>query len=45
MNELLLSDGHVDIVGQGFDMALRFGTVTDSSLRARSPGPLSPVVS
>ncbi|CAN5276952.1 LysR family transcriptional regulator [soil metagenome] len=36
--ELLLSDGYVDIVGQGFDMALRFGTVTDSSLRVRSLG-------
>lgn len=36
--ELLLSDGYVDIVGQGFDLALRFGVVTDSSLRARSLG-------
>ena len=36
--ELLLSDGYVDIVGQGFDMALRFGSVTDSSLRVRSLG-------
>ncbi|MGO4908118.1 LysR family transcriptional regulator [Pseudorhodobacter sp. W20_MBD10_FR17] len=36
--ELLLSDGYVDIVGQGFDLALRFGTVTDSSLRTRNLG-------
>ena len=36
--ELLLSDGYVDIVGQGFDIALRFGPVTDSSLRVRSLG-------
>ncbi|WP_289032302.1 LysR family transcriptional regulator [uncultured Roseibium sp.] len=36
--ELSLSDGYVDIVGQGFDLALRFGTITDSSLRTRSIG-------
>ncbi|WP_272010077.1 LysR family transcriptional regulator [Roseovarius sp. ZX-A-9] len=36
--ELLLSDGYVDIVGQGFDLALRFGAVTDSTLRTRSLG-------
>lgn len=36
--ELLLSDGYVDIVGQGFDLALRFGTVTDSTLRTRNLG-------
>lgn len=36
--ELLLSDGHVDIVGEGFDIALRFGPVTDSSLRVKSLG-------
>lgn len=36
--ELLLSDGYIDIVGQGFDMAVRFGAVTDSSLRVRSMG-------
>lgn len=36
--ELSLSDGYVDIVGQGFDLALRFGTITDSSLRTRNVG-------
>ena len=36
--ELLLSDGYVDLVGQGFDIAVRFGTVTDSTLRVRSLG-------
>ena len=36
--ELMLSDGHIDIVGQGFDIAVRFGAVTDSSLRIRSLG-------
>lgn len=42
--ELLLSDGFVDIVGQGFDMALRFGRVTDSSLRVRGLGQMRRVV-
>ena len=36
--ELSLSDGYVDIVGEGYDIALRFGTVTDSSLRTRGLG-------
>ena len=36
--ELLLSDGFVDIVGQGVDIAVRFGVITDSSLRVRSLG-------
>lgn len=36
--ELMLSDGYVDIVGEGFDIALRFGPVTDSTLRVRSLG-------
>lgn len=42
--ELLLSDGYVDIVGQGFDLALRFGDVTDSSLRVRNLGEFRRVV-
>ncbi|WP_424973140.1 LysR family transcriptional regulator [Dinoroseobacter sp. S76] len=36
--ELSLSDGYVDLVGQGFDLAVRFGKVTDSTLRVRSLG-------
>ena len=36
--ELMLSDGNIDIVEQGFDMAVRFGAVTDSTLRVRSLG-------
>ncbi|WP_192037107.1 LysR family transcriptional regulator [Halomonas sp. YLGW01] len=36
--ELLLSDGYVDIVGEGIDLALRFGTIMDSTLRVRSLG-------
>ena len=37
--ELLLSDSYVDIVGEGIDIALRFGQITDSSLRSGSLGP------
>lgn len=36
--ELLLSDGYVDVVGEGIDIAIRFGHLTDSSLRVRSLG-------
>lgn len=36
--ELSLSDGYVDLVGLGFDLAVRFGNVTDSTLRVRSLG-------
>lgn len=42
--ELSLSDGYVDIVGEGFDLALRFGAVVDSTLRARSLGEYRRVV-
>ncbi len=36
--ELSLSDGYVDIVGEGFDLAIRFGQVADSTLRVRGLG-------
>lgn len=36
--ELLLADGFADLVGDGFDLAVRFGLVPDSSLRAREIG-------
>lgn len=36
--EFVLSDGYVDIVGDGVDIALRFGPVVDSTLRIRSLG-------
>ncbi len=42
--ELLLSDGYVDLVGQGFDLALRFGAVTDSTLRTRNLGQFRRIV-
>lgn len=34
--DLILSDGYLDIVGEGIDIALRFGAITDSTLRTRS---------
>lgn len=36
--ELLLSDGYVDVVREGFDIALRFGPVSDSTLRIKKLG-------
>lgn len=33
--DLILSDGYLDIVGEGIDIALRFGAITDSTLRIR----------
>jgi DNA-binding transcriptional LysR family regulator len=32
--ELVLSDGYVDLVGQGLDLAVRYGDLKDSSLHA-----------
>ncbi|MGH1412326.1 MAG: LysR family transcriptional regulator [Pelagimonas sp.] len=42
--ELSLSDGYVDIVGAGFDLALRFGAVSDSTLRAKKLGEFRRIV-
>lgn len=36
--ELLLSDGYVNIVDEGIDIALRLGNLADSTLRVRSLG-------
>ncbi len=33
--DLTLTDGHVDLVSQGIDLAVRLGTLADSTLRAR----------
>ncbi len=42
--DLLLSDGYVDIVNEGVDIALRFGRVNDSSLRVRHLGQIRRLV-
>ncbi|MEO0322451.1 MAG: LysR family transcriptional regulator [Myxococcota bacterium] len=42
--ELSLSDGYVDVVRQGFDLAVRLGSLSDSSLRTRSLGQFRRVV-
>ncbi|MCW9034881.1 MAG: LysR family transcriptional regulator [Rhodospirillales bacterium] len=34
--ELLLADGYINIVDEGIDIAVRFGTLNDSTLRART---------
>lgn len=36
--DLHLSDGYVDVVGQGMDFAVRYGELADSGLKARSLG-------
>jgi len=36
--DLDLTDGYIDLVGQGIDFAIRYGTLADSSLRARPLG-------
>lgn len=36
--ELLLADGYVDVVGEGVDLAVRFGDLADSTLRLRRLG-------
>lgn len=36
--ECVLSDGYVDIVGDGIDLALRFGPTDDSTLRVKGLG-------
>ncbi|SNT73432.1 LysR family transcriptional regulator [Paracoccus seriniphilus] len=42
--ELFLSDGYVDMVGHGFDLALRYGEITDSTLRTRNLGQFHRIV-
>jgi len=42
--ELSLSDGFVDIVEQGFDIALRLGEIADSSMRIRRVGQVRRIV-
>ncbi|WP_299848289.1 LysR family transcriptional regulator [uncultured Roseovarius sp.] len=37
--DLTLSDGYVDLVGQGIDLALRFGDLSDSTMKSRKLGP------
>ncbi|WP_375229033.1 LysR family transcriptional regulator [Roseobacter sp. S98] len=36
--DLSVSDAYVDLVGEGFDLALRFGEIPDTSLRVRTLG-------
>ena len=36
--DLMLSDGYVDLVGQGIDLALRFGELSDSTMKSHKLG-------
>ena len=36
--DLTLADGYVDLVGQGLDLALRFGALSDSTMKSRKLG-------
>ena len=36
--DLTLNDGYVDLVGQGIDLALRYGSLPDSTLRTKTVG-------
>lgn len=42
--ELEMNDRYVDLVGEGFDVALRGGKLSDSSLVARKLGPIERVL-
>ncbi|RLJ40971.1 LysR family transcriptional regulator [Litoreibacter meonggei] len=42
--DLTLTDGYVDMVGQGIDLALRFGDLSDSSMKSRRLGSNSRLV-
>ena len=42
--DLTLTDGYVDLVGQGLDLALRLGALSDSTLRVRKLGDNSRMV-
>jgi len=42
--DLVMDDKHVDLVGDGFDVAIRAGVLPDSSLIARKLAPLNSVI-
>lgn len=42
--ELEMNDRYIDVVGEGFDVALRGGALSDSSLVARKLGPIARVL-